>query len=304
MARKKYIIEEDNKETDKPTQPAPNQPERPTRPSKPVSTVRPERQVRQPKTEEDVDDFIFEEDDFTFDFEDDTEPESKPEKPARPAKQERPAKQPKSQAQSKPKKKTKHTMKTVRIAIAGVLLIGITISLFIFKPEKDTSTILSRLDEQSGVNIKQASSDINEDIKELMKLNPYSRTELKGMLIELGHSEAQAEDGIQKASDEVYNEEEQINKRIDIYLKATGFSSKGLAGRLIADGFDQRTSMEVLARKSKEIDYAEQAKKRGYSYLEYHVVSDKKMREALKEDGFTDEAIEKAIKELPCDKGV
>lgn len=203
----------------------------------------------------------------------------------------------------KPTHAPRTTPKKLALVVCAVVITGVVGGWGIsnlFKSEgSKPSSIEERLLAPNEDAIKQTDTEPDNDIDQLIEVFPYSRSELGRCLVTLGHTEATAIKAVEGYTK--YDEETMAQKRIDIYLQSSGFSSKGLSGRLIADGFEQSKAVNAVKAKSSEIDYAEQAKKRGYSYLEYRVVDSQTMRKALEEDGFTKEDIEKAMKELPCD---
>lgn len=257
------------------------------------------------RIEEDIidfsdDDVIDFSDDDVIDFSDDMEyVPSKKEVRSKPKiqKHQRIPK-PKRQKNNKPIEKPKLTTILIVVVLVG-LCGGWILSLFTNGDTSKGDDISNRVADQSNQAIKSTNEDPQKDIATLLKDIPFSKSELKSALIALGHSDATASQAIETMKG--YEEPEIISRRIALYLEASGFSSKGLAGRLIADGFDQKTAIEVLSEKNKTIDYTEQAKRRGYGYLEYRVVTTSQMRDALVADGFTKEDVEKALKELPCD---
>lgn len=265
------------------------------------------------------------EDNFYIDFGSDTESGYRPSRQRNPepikgsvyAKEKKPKKQkriqdrPKQQKQprkSKPvRQKTERQAKKTRLRniILGIAIVsllgGLLLSNLAGKTNSNTGmdNISQRVADQKDTNIKSTNEDPQADIIDLLAVVPFSRSELINALIALGHSQSTASEAVNASG---YDDKEVAKQRIDLYLEATGFSSKGLAGRLIADGFDQTKAMEALAEKNKEIDYVEQAKRRGYSYLENYVLNQQQMHDALAEDGFTEEDITKVLAELPLDK--
>lgn len=208
-----------------------------------------------------------------------------------------------NKSKKKPVNIPRTTPKKLTLVLCAVVITGIVggwgISNLFKSGSPKSSSIEERLLAPNEDAIKQTDTEPENDLDQLIEVFPYSRSELVRCLVNLGHTEATAIKAVEGYTK--YDEQTMAQNRIDIYLESSGFSSKGLSGRLIADGFEQSQAVNAVKAKSAEIDYTEQAKKRGYSYLEYRVVDSQTMRKALEEDGFTKEDIEKAIKELPCD---
>lgn len=249
-----------------------------------------------------VDDFTFEdqEDDFTFDdldVEEDIEYHAEPEQTRIDPKQANKKVESKYQRQ----KINLHQIPLTKIlSIIGCIGLGIGILWSFVSPSMKGSSLVDRVESQQDKAIKQATDSIENDTKAILKELPVSKIELRDNLISLGHTNAQAQELISKITADEYDEEGIISKRIDLYLEATGFSEKGLAGRLVADGFDREKVLAVIAKRT-EIDYVKEAQKRGATYLEDHIVKKDAMIQALLEDGFTQETIDQAITGIACD---
>lgn len=250
-----------------------------------------------------VDDFTFEDqgDDFTFDDldveEDIEEYTTEPEQTRIDPKQANKKVESKYQRQ----KINLHQIPLTKIlSIIGCIGLGIGILWSFVSPSMKGSSLADRVESQQDKAIKQATDSIENDTKAILKELPVSKIELRDNLISLGHTNAQAQELISKITAEEYDEEGIISKRIDLYLEATGFSEKGLAGRLVADGFDREKVLAVIAKR-RDIDYVKEAQKRGATYLEDHIVKKDVMIKALLEDGFTQETIDQAITGIACD---
>lgn len=256
-----------------------------------------------------IDDFTFEDDD-DFSFEDIPEEstgytvEPEPEVDAiRNQKKQGKQKKKKKKVESKYQRQkiNLHQIPLTKIlSIIGCIGLGIGILWSLISPTMQGNSLVDRVESQEDKAIKQATDTIENDTKAILNELPVSKLELRDNLIRLGHTNAQAQELISKITTDQYDEEGIISKRIDLYLEATGFSEKGLAGRLVADGFDREKVLAVLAKRT-DINYIKEAQKRGATYLEDHVVKKDAMIKALLEDGFTQETIDKSITGIACD---
>ena len=92
------------------------------------------------------------------------------------------------------------------------------------------------------------------------------------------------------------NSDSPIIKTIKQYLKKLAFSEKSLIDQLVYDGYPKSEASEAID--SLDIDWNEQAVKWAKDFLDYYVVSNDRIYDLLEEEGFDDDQINYAIKEL------
>lgn len=92
------------------------------------------------------------------------------------------------------------------------------------------------------------------------------------------------------------NSDSPIIKTIKQYLKKLAFSEESLIDQLVYDGYPKSEASEAID--SLDIDWNEQAVKWAKDFLDYYVVSNDRIYVLLEEEGFDDDQINYAIKEL------